>query len=54
MALLHRSQLEGIHCLNPAWSRVAMSSWTPTTHKTRNWAEYNLSLKQQRFAFDLV
>jgi hypothetical protein len=22
-----------------------MSSWTPTTYKTRNWAEYNLSLK---------
>ncbi|MDG1182224.1 MAG: IS5/IS1182 family transposase, partial [Tateyamaria sp.] len=24
-----------------------MSSWTPTTYKTRNWAEYNLSLKQR-------
>ena len=24
-----------------------MSSWTPTTHKTRNWAEYNQSLKQR-------
>ena len=23
-----------------------MSSWTPTTYKTRNWAEYNHSLKQ--------
>ena len=23
-----------------------MSSWTPTTYKTRNWAEYNQSLKQ--------
>jgi hypothetical protein len=22
-----------------------MSSWTPTKYKTRNWAEYNLSLK---------
>jgi hypothetical protein len=24
-----------------------MSSWTPTTYKTRNWAEYNLALKQR-------
>ena len=24
-----------------------MSSWTPTTYKTRNWAEYNDSLKQR-------
>jgi hypothetical protein len=24
-----------------------MSCWTPTTYKTRNWAEYNLSLKQR-------
>ncbi len=24
-----------------------MSSWSPTTYKTRNWAEYNLSLKQR-------
>jgi hypothetical protein len=24
-----------------------MSSWTPTTYKTRNWAEYNLSLKRR-------
>ncbi len=24
-----------------------MSSWTPTTYKTRNWAEYNFSLKQR-------
>lgn len=24
-----------------------MSSWTPTTYKTRNWAEYNHSLKQR-------
>ena len=24
-----------------------MSSWTPTTYKTRNWSEYNLSLKQR-------
>ena len=24
-----------------------MSSWTPTTYKTRNWAEYNLSLKNR-------
>ena len=24
-----------------------MSSWTPTKYKTRNWAEYNLSLKQR-------
>jgi hypothetical protein len=24
-----------------------MSSWTPTTYKTRNWAEYNQSLKQR-------
>lgn len=24
-----------------------MSSWTPTTYKNRNWAEYNLSLKQR-------
>jgi hypothetical protein len=24
-----------------------MSSWTPTTYKTRNWPEYNLSLKQR-------
>ena len=24
-----------------------MSSWAPTTYKTRNWAEYNLSLKQR-------
>ena len=24
-----------------------MGSWTPTTYKTRNWAEYNLSLKQR-------
>jgi len=24
-----------------------MSSWTPTTYKTRNWVEYNLSLKQR-------
>ena len=23
-----------------------MSSWTPTKYKTRNWAEYNLSLKK--------
>ena len=24
-----------------------MSSWAPTTYKTRNWAEYNHSLKQR-------
>ena len=24
-----------------------MSSWTPTNYKTRNWAEYNLSLKKR-------
>lgn len=24
-----------------------MSSWIPTTYKTRNWAEYNLSLKRR-------
>lgn len=24
-----------------------MSRWTPTTYKTRNWAEYNKSLKQR-------
>jgi len=24
-----------------------MSSWTPTQYKTRNWAEYNLSLKKR-------
>lgn len=24
-----------------------MSSWTPTRYKTRNWAEYNQSLKQR-------
>lgn len=24
-----------------------MSSWTPTTYNTRNWAEYNLSLKRR-------
>ena len=24
-----------------------MSSWTPTTYKTRNWAQYNHSLKQR-------
>lgn len=24
-----------------------MSSWTPTKYKTRNWAEYNFSLKQR-------
>jgi hypothetical protein len=24
-----------------------VSSWTPTTYKTRNWAEYNQSLKQR-------
>ncbi len=24
-----------------------MSSWTPTKYKTRNWAEYNLSLKKR-------
>ena len=24
-----------------------MSSWTPTTYKTRNWAEYNFSLKRR-------
>ncbi|MFT4620178.1 MAG: hypothetical protein ACI90Y_001502 [Polaromonas sp.] len=24
-----------------------MSSWTPTKYKTRNWAEYNLSLKNR-------
>ncbi|XOY57572.1 MAG: IS5 family transposase [Rhodobacterales bacterium] len=24
-----------------------MSSWTPTTYRTRNWAEYNHSLKQR-------
>ena len=24
-----------------------MSSWTPTTYKTRNWSEYNHSLKQR-------
>lgn len=24
-----------------------MSSWTPTKYKTRNWAEYNRSLKKQ-------
>ena len=24
-----------------------MSSWTPTKYKTRNWAEYTLSLKQR-------
>lgn len=24
-----------------------MSSWTPTTYKTRNWAEYNHSLKER-------
>lgn len=24
-----------------------MSSWTPTTYKTRNWVEYNQSLKQR-------
>ena len=24
-----------------------MSSWTPTTYKARNWAEYNLSLKKR-------
>lgn len=24
-----------------------MSSWAPTTYKTRNWAEYNLSLKRR-------
>jgi hypothetical protein len=24
-----------------------MSSWTPTTYKTQNWAEYNFSLKQR-------
>jgi hypothetical protein len=24
-----------------------MSSWTPTKYKTRNWAEYNLWLKNR-------
>jgi hypothetical protein len=24
-----------------------MSSWAPTTYKTRNWSEYNHSLKQR-------
>lgn len=24
-----------------------MSSWTPTTYKTRNWADFNLSMKQR-------
>ncbi|MDC0013195.1 hypothetical protein OAE29_08205, partial [Octadecabacter sp.] len=24
-----------------------MSSWTPTKYNTRNWAEYNLSLKKR-------
>ena len=24
-----------------------MSSWTPTTYKTRNWTEYNQFLKQR-------
>jgi hypothetical protein len=24
-----------------------MSSWTPTKYKTRNWSEYNLSLKKR-------
>ena len=24
-----------------------MSSWTPTKYKTRNWADYNFSLKQR-------
>ena len=24
-----------------------MNSWTPTTYKTRNWAEYNQFLKQR-------
>ena len=24
-----------------------MSSWTPTKYKTRNWAEYNFSLKKR-------
>ena len=33
--------------MNPAWYQAAMSSWTPTTCKTRNWAEYTLSLKQR-------
>lgn len=36
-----------IHCVNPACELAFMSSWTPTTYKTRTWAEYNLSLKQQ-------
>ena len=36
-----------IHCLNPSCYLAVMSSWTPTKYKTRNWAEYNLSLKQR-------
>jgi hypothetical protein len=24
-----------------------MSSWTPTTYKTRNWSDYNQALKQR-------
>ncbi len=32
-----------------------MSSWTPTTYKSRNWAEYNLSLKKRdRFRSGLI
>jgi hypothetical protein len=47
LPLLHKSLREGIHWSNLAWWPVAISSWTPTTYKTRNWAEYNLVLKQR-------
>lgn len=29
------------------WYLALMSSMTPTTYKTRNWSEYNLSLKRR-------
>jgi hypothetical protein len=33
--------------MNPAWWLTDMSSWTPTTYKTKNWSDYNRALKQR-------
>ena len=46
-ALFHKWCMTGIPGVTPAWSRFGMSSWPPTTYKTRNRPVYNRSLKQR-------
>jgi len=43
---MHKST-EGIHGVNPAWYLAVMTSWAPTTYKTKNWSGYNRALKQR-------